>query len=232
MDTQARMDRARTLLRAKRFDEALAEYEWLWTNIPAEAPSFGAVRVSFMAMYIRQLCEIHDSAKLRFRQLRDEAAAAADSADVGSDVRHEWMVLNEIIGEEDASLRWLERVDLSNLSGHRLNRVLELLGPKLIARGRWRQFGLLHQDPVTRLGQHHEVMRAGVASGSQLPEPLRTTAATALRKHWNHQAQVLYRSLLAADRDEEANAVFHEAIRLQDSPDLRWLLKQAAAARR
>jgi hypothetical protein len=227
MDPQSRMDRAWKSLRTGRFDEALADYEWLWTHIPTDAPDFRGVRVSFLAMYIRQLCELHEPARRRFLQLRDVAAQAADSADDAADVRFDWMVLNEIIDEGEASLAWFDRTDLSRLPDQRLNRILERLAPRLIKRGRWRDIGVLQRDPLGKVARYHEIMSTGVAHTANAPEEVRTSAAADLRMHWRHQVQVLYRSLLVADRGDLAAAVCQEALRLDDSPELRSLLEDA-----
>jgi hypothetical protein len=224
-DPMARLDHAAALLRERRLDEALVEYEWLWRNIPARAPSLSGVRVSFMANRMGSLSAASQRARARFGELRDEARAAAESSiDLLSAARFDWLVLNEVLGETARTLAWFDGVDLQGTPVQRLSAFLHRLAPLLIERNRWTDLGRLQPEPLANLRQTYEILAGAIARPHEGAAALREAALASTRHVCRQQVLVLYRSLLAAGRAAEAGLVLDEALLLDDSQEIRALL--------
>src|SRR5262245_40211736 len=110
-EMQGRLSAAQELLKRGNHDEATIEFEWLWDNIDRVDPGMEGVRVSFMAKNIEELVRKHPPARRRFVDIRDRAASLAD-ADLGGNagLRFDWIVLNEILSEQDRTLTWFDSV--------------------------------------------------------------------------------------------------------------------------
>ena len=215
VDAKSRIGIAWQLHRNREYDEALAQYEWLWRNIPTRAPQLAPVRMSFLATHIGQLAEDHPATRRRFNELRAETLKLAEAAsEVASPARLEWLVLSEVMGMSGEMLAWFDRQheQLVEAPDEMLARFLQRLAPVLMRTGRWKSLGLLRRDPLG-------LLRRMKPRGAQADHSL-------CRK----QAANLYRRLLAASRHDEALAVRREALASDDSDDLRDLLAAAETA--
>ena len=76
-DMRARMDLAKELRRAGRYEEATAEHVWLWEHMLEHEPALYGVRMSFFAGDLQRLVNDHAPARAAIEQLRDRAAPAA-----------------------------------------------------------------------------------------------------------------------------------------------------------
>src|ERR1039457_1826720 len=84
-DMRTRYAEARALLDAGRFDEATAEFIWLWQHIGEYEPSAVCVRVSIIASALDILAREHPPARERLVALRDELTPVIDSGAATSD---------------------------------------------------------------------------------------------------------------------------------------------------
>ena len=215
VDAKSRIGIAWQLHRNREYDEALAQYEWLWRNIPTRAPQLGPVRMSFLATHIGQLAEDHPATRRRFNELRAETLKLAEaSPEVASPARLEWLVLSEVMGRSGEMLAWFDKhhEQLAEAPDAMLARFLQRLAPVLMSTGRWKALGVLRRDPLG-------LLRRMQPRGAQADLSL-----------CRQQAASLYRSLLAASRHDEALAVRHEAVARDHSDELRALLAAAERA--
>lgn len=219
----ARARRAGNLLNTGRFDQALAEYDWLWRHLHHLAPDMAGVRISFTASEIGHLCRQHPPAQDHFERVRDQTEAAiGNSGDAPSlEIRLDWMVLNEIVGQAERSLLWFEGVDLDGLPDAFVDRCIPRLVPPLRRRGRWADIGRLFRQPLARLREDHATMVHASAQKSNRPSFGRMSADDLLRDLFREQTTILYRGLRAAGRGDEAAAVRQEALALDPSPEMR-----------
>jgi len=192
---QERRARAATLLAAKQYDEALLDYTSLWT----EARTDGVVAE------IRELVVAHAPARAAFQELRDAVAPAEPPYSV--EVVSDWIALCQIIGDEDAILRWYD-ANVAELPPSRaFAHVLELaVIPLLIKRGRWADAGVALADPVATLSR---LVKAQ-------PAAKRPT-----------EVGSLVRALYAAGREERANDVEFEAESANPSAEMTGALATA-----
>ena len=101
---QSRVNGAMKLANQGKHDEAAAEFEWLWDNMANIEPDMYGVRISLLASSIRRLIGKHQPTHLRFTHIRDRTAMLADTALASVRVRLDWIVLNEILGEQERTL--------------------------------------------------------------------------------------------------------------------------------
>lgn len=231
-DMQARIGHAREMVEKGRRDEAAAEYEWLWKNMLAHSPSMYGVRLSFMAGDMKRLAAADEGAKARFTKLRDEAGAALRAEKVTADQAIDWVALNGIIQDENATLEWFDRVKdqprWRTILGYVERPVCELL----IERERWADLGMLVGDPVASLRMEHQILeqvRASVGGGEFQDDTRQQIRRQQDERFLTRTAQV-YGGLLAAGRNKEAAAYATQARTIDSSPEMTdalvtWALK-------
>ena len=131
---------ATALLEAARYDEALAEYQWLW----AEARTASVVAES------RRLVAAHAPARTAFTALRDAATPTSDGeSPLSLEAVFAWITLNEILGDADATLRWYDANIAALPPSRTLAELVEVaILPLLIERARWSDIGVALADPV------------------------------------------------------------------------------------
>ena len=228
-DMHARLSLAKALLHDRRYEEATEHYLWLWENIERVDPDMSGVRVSFMAGEIGTLVIAHPRARERFAALRDDAGAAADADPTSAERRLDWVVLNNILADEERTLRWFDGVK----SNPHLQDVVRGAGRFLIellkTRGRWADVGRIYRNPLKELTFLHESFAA-----APLPEMSSILGGKAvdqveevMASQFREGAGELYASLRAAGRTAEAKAVHEEALRLDPSDEMRTALEQS-----
>ena len=224
-DMEGRLDLADRLLHAGRLDEATAHYLWLWDNIAKVEPGMSGVRVSFMASSIERLVGAYPPARLRFTEVRDRAGAAADADPTGGWRRFDWVVLNEILGEQDATLVWFDAVKHGAAAAPIIEKVAQRLIPLLTRHKRWADIGRVYADPVAELVREHELMNVAVPDWVDPEVMTQVSAMMAVR--FRENAALLFQALRAAGRGDEARAIEREASRLDPSDEMRTALRNA-----
>jgi tetratricopeptide (TPR) repeat protein len=211
-EVNLRLDVAKRLTNAGRFDEAAEQYAWLWTNIPQECPPMIGVRSSFMASDMTQLVKQHPDSKKRFEQLRAEAD--------GPKTREDWITLNTVLGEDDKTLAWFDQAKKDPAQLAFLEKADFLLEPILFDHDRYSDIAdYLYKDPQKVLNDKYEFAKQVIqftgAQGEKF-DPFPKDAAT------------IYGCYLAAGRDAAAAKIATECFAKEDTPEMHRALANIA----
>ena len=190
VDVRARLNLARMLAHTGKAEEAAAEFVWLWENMLDHRRSMVGVRLSFMVSDMKRLAEKHEVAMEAFTKLRDRYGVKVENGTADRDKLNDWLHLNKVIDDQDATLRWFETVKNDPKRSSSVNDIGLSLFPLLVESERWSDAGRVYVDPVGEA-------RRRVASALLRHQPVR------LRWKLSH----LYAACLAADRRDEADQV-------------------------
>lgn len=220
LDADERYELARELVQARKFDEATGQYVWLWRNMLKESPSMVGVRGSFMARDMGELAELHKPAHAAFVKLRDEAQARIDGGDGSINTLSDWIVLNDIVRDQDSTLAWFDRVKDDPKAMPTIRTLSFQLNDLLLSRKRWADAGRIIKDPASEARQMATSMKLDPEEERELPPEVRAALSQIHRDAFGK----LYASVLAAGRMDEAKAAAAEAIKADDSPEMRVAL--------
>jgi len=115
---------------------------------------------------------------------------------------------------------------LPHMPLYRLREAADLLGVSVDTVRRWADAGRLIRDPLAELRTHGAMLHMGRTF--PMPDtvaPHRSALEETMLEGLRKEAAQLVRSLQAAGRDVEAAAVKREALRLDDSPEMRTALR-------
>lgn len=227
MDMRERMNSARDLVDAEKFDNATKEYLWLWKNMLAKQPSMYGVRLSYMAGDMTRLADKHKPAKDAFIQLRDETETRLKSPEKTFDDLIDWMVLNDVIGQDVKTLEWYDRVKNDPDVGPTFDRVDFHLVQILEKHERWADLGKLTKDPVGKVRDDH-AMWAQIPQVPNADAEMKAHLKQLQANNFRTTTSRIYAGQLAAGRDGEADKVLAEAIKLDDTPEMRVALVKMA----
>jgi len=223
-DMQARLQTARELAMGGKPDEATEEFVWLWDHMVEIDPSTMAVRGSFMASDMTNLAARHEPAKVAFTKLRDATAEKLKSSNPGAELRDDWIVLNEVVGDEDATLAWFDSVKGNAKDAAQLERVSFRIVNLLIAQDRLADVPLLYPDPMHEVRLDYAMSAEMAKQQRPLPEFLDTASKEAIREQpwtaFREKVAILYAGNLAAGKEEAAAEIMAEARKLYDKPKL------------
>lgn len=230
-DVKARMEYAGALRYAGRLDEASGEYRWLWEHMLEHDPSQSSVRRSFLAREIRDLIEEHNATRDAFAALRD---AAGDRLRRAPDweILKDWITLNEIIDDPDATIAWVDRVLDDDAGVNTLRQVEFMIKDTLIERGRYDAVGRMIEDPRKAFDDD---VRIYVNSGRSLVARVldadtRASIETSARLRLADRLGVLLAALLASESADASWDLLLEALLVDDSPELRLAIARHAHA--
>lgn len=227
-NVEARLELARSLSQAGKYEEAAEEYEWLWLNMLQHQPSYSGVRVSFMASDMKELIAEHPPARDRFLKLRNQTEARLKQEPRTWDDLTDWIVLNSVIDDEDATLAWVDRIKGTDSGKDTLRRVNYLIDELLLQRGRWADYGTIQWNPLGTLRQEHAQIAMFEQMQDELDEEQRAEFRRYATERFVQVAGNLHASLLAADREDEAWQVAEEATKLLDDDALAPTLVRTA----
>ena len=220
VDIRARLDLARSLDRAGKLDEAADEYVWLWRNMLKHDQGYYGVRLSFMAGDMERLAARSAVAKKKFTELRDEVTPAIQGAKVDRDDLVDWVTLNKIVGDTDATLAWFEKVKDEPRRRPLLKYVDDDLEELLISKGRWADVGRVYPDPIEALKRQYEFSKT--LSADNLPSGISAEQRKYLedmpKQKLRDKAGILYAGTLAAGREDVAQKLAARARELDESP--------------
>ena len=235
MSVDERYKLAAELAGARKFDEATEQYVWLWKHMLETAPAMTGVRLSFMASEMQRLAARHAPAKAAFITLRDEAGARLTAKNRSRQDRTDWVVLNDVVGEEAQTLEWFDRVkdDIDGRASiaevsHHVDRLLE-------KEGRWADMGRVIVNPLERMERSSKMFEL---DGKMEDDPRFKEHAAQFRqvrfKMFRDGAGKTYAALLAAGRDDEAAAVSAAGLKADDTGGMRaalveWALRASQA---
>jgi hypothetical protein len=235
-----RVGAAQDLVRRGKYREATDEFEWLWENMDRVEPGMYGARMSLLAKYIGRLVGKHPSARVTFTEIRDRAAILATADHPTARLCLDWIVLNEILGEQERTLAWFDSVKKDERYATLLDRVAHRLVPLLTSRDRFADIGRMYKDPVATFVNFHHTFQAPphIDADPYHPDPqlspnLQSVMRQGLRrildrlpKHVIREATLLVKCLLAAGRTADADAVEREARRLDRSAAMRAALEK------
>lgn len=214
---QARLDLAQALVNEGKHDEAADLYVWLWNNMTRISPSMVGVRLSFMKGEMEKLLEAHPGAKSKFAALRDSEECRLDDPKGGGN-RGDWIALNEMLGEDDRTLKWFDsvkadrqtRIEAVKETGYSLENVL-------LRHDRWADYGRLFPAPLQEVQKAVQMRRMLMG--------LKVEGADEMKEHavlrFRDSVGKLYAGLLAAGRVEQAKRVLETAEKEDAAPELK-----------
>lgn len=229
MSMQDRVNAARALVDAERFDKATQEFLWLWENMLGRDPAMVGVRVSFMASDMQDLANRHAPAREAFIKLRDDTEARLRGDQRTWNDLGDWIALNEVVGQTDKTLEWYDRIRSDPDAGPTVQRFSFRIERLLRESGRWADYGQLIEEPANMVRREWRM----VAQLDRAMPPNADPATIDRLKHLNRdrfrrESATAYAALLAAGRDADAAAVAAAAIKCDDTPDTRMALVQRA----
>jgi tetratricopeptide (TPR) repeat protein len=242
-ETNGRYKIGKQLTTAGRYAEATDQYIWLWENIPHEDPPMEGVRLSFIASDMENLAKMYAPARERFLPLRATALAAGNRTD--------WIVLNRVLNDEQATLDWFDHVKGKPFTKQELNDKADRAestkddqnqskadADKTAVEGETE--GMAKDQPFAkdRFFLQELLVRKNRWADVALylyPDPLkklRETHESAQRVRsltkaidpFPREAATFYTCFLAAHFDELADKIARESLRLENSTKLRTLL--------
>ncbi len=229
VNVDARYDLARELVSNNLLDEATEEYVWLWDNMLEHEPAMAGVRLSFMVSGMQRLAQSHPPALQAFTQLRDRDQKAVDEGAATRENFIDWFHLNEVIGDDQATLEWYDRVKNDPKFRALVDRVADDIFDLLIKHRRWADAGQAMSDPVGRARQRQ---RAFQISGNRVPAGIPDEQIARFRESMQRmlrqQLSRYYAACLAADRDNWAAEIAQILLKEQDTELARFMLIETA----
>jgi len=210
IDVEQRLRFAEQLMTAGKYDESTDEYVWLWENMLKHSPHHAGVRGSFMAGDMQQLVSEHEPARARFAKLRDATEARLTSGKSRSDDRDDWIVLNEVVGDNERTLAWFDAVKNDPSKREELDRSSFRIEDMLEEQGRWADRGRLMADVtgfLSRAFMMHNMTLASVDRRAGGPGPNADQDRAMMEEFFRTDMAKAYASLLAAGRDKNADRV-------------------------
>jgi hypothetical protein len=221
---------ATILLSERSYEEATAAYAWLWNNIPGCDRASMGVRISFMAQDIASLISADKGASALFEEIRDASEAAATAYDPKGwfGPRVDWVTLNGTLHDTERTVTWFSQANSDPACRPVIDHVASLLLEPLKERRRWADVGRLFTDPTAKLLETHRALGLADMLGPQrLGEERFSTVKRVAGAQFRETVLVLYSGLIAAGRVSEASKLRSEAIRLDQSDEMRTVLENA-----
>jgi len=158
------------------------------------------MRTVLMSREMADLAGKYQPAHERFAEIRNGLEPKVRGGTGSLQELSDWVVLNEVLTEEDRTLEWFDRVKEGAAARGELEKVRFRLQDLLIERGRWADLGYLHPEPMDEITAAWRGHFRGLFS-----EDLerRQIALESLAE----KTAILYVAMLAAGRDEQALAV-------------------------
>jgi thioredoxin 1 len=221
-DAEKRFELARALHASGDLDEATREFAWLWEHITEANPEMAGVRVSFMASEMEALAARSEPARSRFREIRDRNVIGTDST---GQARLDWIVLNEVLGETDATLGWFDRFAATRPAKLDLPELAHRLIPLLLSRDRWADASRLIDDAVDEVTRYHDYFISDTLP-PDFDEELAKQIKEMGRDSFREKVAQIRQMLIAGNRSDEAAAVEQKALSLDSSDEMKqWLAK-------
>lgn len=134
----------------------------------------------------------------------------------------DWMLLNQILGEQEKTLEWFDRERARLTVEPKRNRMLEnILVPLLIEKERWADAGALYEDPVSAVKERHQIIEqvAGVRP-TAMDDVTFADVRRQVVEQFQNTARQVHRCLAAAGRLEDAAKVASAARALDPTVSL------------
>ncbi len=201
-DLASKLSRARQFVEEKRDEEALELFAWLWEHSLEIQPSWVGVRSSFLIQALEPLLERSRNARARFRKLRNALAQPIDR-----NALHDFITLNQALGEEDLTLNWLRALvpaDAEKLEIHMNHRLLTLIEQH-------REFalfgGLIKNGRAILEAHQHRFELVRASAPKDMPKKAIKEGLATFERYGRRLSALLLKSLRAAGREEEASSL-------------------------
>lgn len=205
-EVEMRYEVARAMVDNEDLPGATEQYLWLWKNMAQTDPQSIGVRDSYVADNISRLAAQDSNAKAQFEKLRAEAKTTNVP---------DWVLLNSMLGHGDETLVWFDTAKKDPKQAENISRSTVDLRKLLLERKRWADIAVLYPHPLEELKREHEIAAIIKKRAPYNPFP--------------ESALLIYASLLAAGRNDEAKQVQSECYKLEDTPEMHKFLDQAAS---
>lgn len=216
------MDLASRLVSAGELQGATEEYVWLWKNMLAHRRSMVGVRTSFMASEMQRLAKQHPPALQAFKAIRDEEDAQLSAGEVTWERLGDWIALNGIIGDDDRTLAWFDRIKQRPESRETLRRQNPKLSELLESRGRYRDMVWLQPDSVLEarfgVGLARQLAAEDRALPASIPEPRRAEIQARMAESGRGRLARIYAIALLAGKTADAETVLEMFRKHDPSP--------------
>lgn len=210
-------------------DKATAEALWLWNNMVAEDPAMAGVRGVYFATDLKNLVKRYAPAAEAFAKVRDEAWAAYASDPGAFGALDDWLVLNDVLNQNDRTLEWFDRTKGEPDAARVFERVDYRLEHVLVSNRRLADVCLLYRNPIEKLRQDAKIRSAAPRVAD---EEQNRQARQIQDRIFRDNTSMLYASLLLAGRESDAQSFAVQAIRLDDTGAMRIALVRAAVDNR
>lgn len=190
-----RRELVRAQLQAGNYDKALENLVWLWQNMSKGSRELTTERIAFLPQDMSELVSKFPIAKTRLGKLRDECEFTN---------REDWIVLNHALGDDAMTLSWFEKVKNDREQSAKLKPLTPVLEPILLEHSHWADAGFLLKDWWTRLHHEHDLARKIAKFGADV-DPFPAAAGR------------IYACLLAAGREDDAQKVWDESLKLENT---------------
>ncbi len=206
---------AKALLERRRFEEALTQYLWLWKEATKHAPSYRAVRLSYWAAQIGDLCRCYPPARIAFSRIRDQSFDAWRVDVKNIEAAHDWIALNDYLRNRQQTVHWYERVKGDSKWRDSLQELRVDVYEEYLERGNYGAAGAVYSWPGGLASQHEKTRAAAIARAKGNQQQI-SAAEASFRK----SVAALYAATLAAGNELQAERVAKNASTIDGSGEL------------
>ena len=137
----------------------------------------------------------------------------------------DWIVLNEVLGETDATLAWFDQIAAIHTAKRDLPELAHRLVPLLLSRDRWADASRLIDDAVGEVTRYHDYFISD-ALPPDFDEELGKQIKEMGRDSFREKVAQIRQMLIGGNRADEAAAVEQKALSLDSSDEMKqWLAK-------
>ncbi|MBX9693057.1 MAG: thioredoxin family protein [Cyanobacteria bacterium] len=212
------LGKARALQGSGKNEEALEEYLWIWTHISKSDPNVGEVRASQVPMEMKRICAVLPQAKAKITELRE----AADK----SNNRQDWITLNAVLNEDDKTWLWFDKTKTDPKQRDTIKGCAALLEPVLFSKCKWDDAATyLYPDPLAKINEYYK-------RAQDMKKPRPDTEFAKDFDPFPPMVLLVYGAYVGAKRDDVAQKIYDECVRLDDTPVMREGLNSMGTAMR
>lgn len=206
---------AKALLERRRFEEALTQYLWLWNHATKHAPSYRAVRLSYWAAQIGDLCRRYPPARTAFDRIRDQSFDAWRVDIENTKAAHDWSALNDYLRNPQQTVHWYERVKGDPKWRESLQELLVDVYEEYLQRGNYAAAGAVYSWPGALASQHKKTRAAAIARARGNQQQIGAAEA-----RFRKNTAALYAATLAAGNELQAERLAKSAFAIDSSGEL------------
>lgn len=152
---------AKALLIAHDYELATEQFIALWTESTRADITLGTYYWGNLTEDISILVRAHPPARIKFEELREPTESRVLSGTVSIWEEAVWFAFTQMIGADDALVKYAERFQKDPIRMDRLSRESYNAFERLVALGRWDLAGWVYSDPVGEAG----VFKGSYSSG-------------------------------------------------------------------